>query len=150
MSDILDPRHEALVEHLFRRTCIILEMPGFELRALRRRARGYGKFRSLTLGYTKLDKRLVTIDFYTPRTMKPRKVDAIIRVICHELAHHQKPPRLYRNGFRLVRMAHHPPFWTQYKKNVERCKCDELLGIYFQSRYKELPQSSLGAIFGGL
>ena len=30
MSDIVDPRHEAFIEHLFRRACLVLEMPGFE------------------------------------------------------------------------------------------------------------------------
>ncbi len=133
MADIIDPRHEQLVEHLFIRVCLVLEMPGYQIRALRRRLRGKGKFRSLTYGYTKIGEKLVTIDLYTPKTMKPRKMDAILRVICHELAHHQKPPKLYRKGFRLVEITHHPPFWTQYKKNVKRIQEDELLGVYFAS-----------------
>lgn len=131
MSDIIDPRHEAFVEHLFQRACTVLEMPGFEMRPLRRRVRGKGKLRSYALGYTKLGQKMVTIDLYTPRTMKPRKIDAILRVVCHELAHHQKPPRLYRHWFRWVRKIHHPPFWTQFKKNVEALKKDELLGTFF-------------------
>lgn len=133
MSDILDPRHEALVEHLFRRTCDVLGMKSFELKALRRRVRGRGKLRSLRLGYTKLGEKTITVDFYTPRTMKPRKLDAILRVICHELAHHQAPPRLYRRWFRWVRMIHHPAFWEQYKKNVEALKRDEALAPFFSS-----------------
>jgi hypothetical protein len=131
MPDILDPRHEALVEHLFQRACLILEMPGFELRPLRRRVRGTGKLRSLRLGYTKLGERKMTVDLYTPRTMQPRKIDAILRVIAHELAHHQAPPRVYRRGFRFIRMIHHPPFWTQVKKNVAIMMKDELLASYF-------------------
>jgi predicted SprT family Zn-dependent metalloprotease len=63
--------------------------------------------------------------------MKPRKLDAILRVICHELAHHQQPPRLYRTWFRFVRKIHHPHFWRQYKKNVERLTKDEVLGQHF-------------------
>lgn len=131
MADILDPRHEAEVEQLFRRACDVLEMPGFELKPLRRRVRGVGKLRSYALGYTKLGQKSVTIDLYTPRTMKPRKLDAILRVICHELAHHQQPPRLYRHWFRWVRKIHHPPFWKQYKKNVEMLSRDEVLGKIF-------------------
>ncbi|HWQ99752.1 MAG TPA: hypothetical protein VN397_02790 [Candidatus Methylomirabilis sp.] len=131
MPDIIDPRHEQLVEHLFRRACHVLAMPGFELRPLRRRVRGVGKLHSYKLGYTKLGEKRVTVDLYTPRTMKPRKLDAILRVICHELAHHQSPPRLYRHGFRIVRMAHHPPFWKQTKKNVTALAQDEMLGQYF-------------------
>ena len=131
MADIIDPRHEQLVEHLFKRTCKVLEMPGFELRPLRRRVRGVGKLRSYALGYTKLNSNLITVDLYTPRTMKMRKMDAILRVVCHELAHHQEPPRIARVGFRLVRMIHHPHFWAQVKKNVEAIKKDEMLAEYF-------------------
>ncbi|MHB8830811.1 MAG: hypothetical protein ACYC44_01720 [Patescibacteria group bacterium] len=132
MPDILDPRHEALVEHLFQRVLQVLEMPGFELRPMRRRTRGEGRLRSVVYGYTRLNQKLVTIDLYTPRTMKTRKIDAILRVIAHELAHHQKPPRIYRQWFRLVRMIHHPLFWTQYKRNVTKLQNDEILGQYFK------------------
>lgn len=131
MPDVLDPRHEALVEHLFKRACLVLDMPGFGLRPLRRRVRGRGKLRSYALGYTKIGEKLVTIDLYTPRTCRPRKLDAILRVICHELAHHQQPPRLYRHWFRFVRVIHHPRFWTQVKKNVAALAEDEMLGPYF-------------------
>lgn len=131
MADIVDPRHEALIQHLFDRICIVLEMRGFEFRPLRRRLRGKGKFRSFAYGYTKLSEQLVTIDLYTPRTMKPRKLDAILRVICHELAHHQSPPRLVRVGWKRVVMAHHPAFWEQYKKNVDIISRDAILGVHF-------------------
>jgi len=134
MSDIVDPRHEALVEHLFQRTLKVLELPGFELRPLRRRVRGTGKLRSFAYGYTRIGVKLVTIDLYTPRTMKPRKMDAILRVISHELAHHQKPPRLRRSWFRWVREIHHPPFWTQYRRNVTKLEKDEVLCQYFKQQ----------------
>lgn len=131
MSDIIDSRHEALVEHLFKRSLVVLNLPGFEFRPMRRRVRGRGVLRSVVYGYTRLDAKLITIDLYTPRTMKPRKMNAILRVIAHELAHHQQPPKLYRRWFRLVRMIHHPAFWTQYKKNVKQLQQDELLKFYF-------------------
>ena len=127
----MDPRHEALCEHLFQRACGVLGMRGFGMRALRRRVRGRGKLRSYALGYTKLGEKLVTIDLYTPRTMKPRKLDAVLRVICHELTHHQEPPKLFRSWYRLVRVIHHPKFWRRYKKNVELLKQDEMLGPLF-------------------
>lgn len=131
MADIIDPQHEAQVQQLFQRACLALRMPGFELRPLRRRVRGTGKLRSLALGYTKLGEKLITVDLYTPRTMKPRKTDAILRVICHELAHHQAPPRLRRVWFRWVKEIHHPTFWRQYKKNVAVLAKDELLKVFF-------------------
>ncbi|MEN9557691.1 MAG: hypothetical protein RL141_60 [Candidatus Parcubacteria bacterium] len=129
--DTLDPRHEQLVEHLFRRACTVLGMPGFELRPLRRRVRGTGKLRSLRLGYTKIGEKRMTVDLYTPRTMQPRKMDAILRVIAHELAHHQAPPQVIRRGFRLIRSAHHPAFWKQCKVNVALMQRDEMLRVYF-------------------
>ena len=131
MADILDPRHEAMVEHLFQRCLAVLKMPGFELRPMRRRLRGKGKFNSLTYGYTRPGENWVVIDLYTPKTMKPRKMDAILRVIAHELAHHQKPPRYYRTWFKVKLLIHHPPFWTQYKRNVAEFKKDEILQQYF-------------------
>ncbi len=132
MPDILDPRHEALVEHLFQRTCVILDMKGFTLRPMRRRVRGVGTFRSLTYGHTRPGIPVITVDLYTPRTMKMRKMDAILRVIVHELTHHQVPPRLYRRGFHFIRRAHHPQFWSRYKKNVSLLAKDEMLGVYFK------------------
>lgn len=131
MSDILDPQHEALVEQLFQRACVILGMEGFELRPLRRRVRGVGKLRSLRLGYTRIGEKRVTIDLYTPRTSQPRKIDAILRVICHELAHHQAPPRIIRKWFRARRSIHHPEFWKQCKDNVALLSRDEMLAPYF-------------------
>ncbi|MFA5130367.1 MAG: hypothetical protein WC477_05660 [Patescibacteria group bacterium] len=130
--DILDPRHEALVAHLFDRTCCVLGMQGFEMKPLRRRLRGQGKFRSFAYGYTRLSERSITIDLYTPRTMKPRKLDAILRVICHELAHHQSPPRVMLIRWKRVVVAHHPHFWRQVKKNVSTISKDELLRVYFE------------------
>ncbi|MBP9869279.1 hypothetical protein KBC59_01840 [Patescibacteria group bacterium] len=131
MADVLDPRHEALVEHLFRRACFVLEMPGYELKPLRRRVRGRGKLRSLRLGYTRIGSKEITIDLYTPRTMQPRQLDAILRVVAHELAHHQEPPRIVRHWFRLRREIHHPQFWKQVKKNVELLAKDSELAPYF-------------------
>ena len=127
MSDIIDPRHEAEVERLFRRACAVLGVQGYEMRPLRRRVRGRGRLRSYALGYTKLGSKTITVDLYTPRTQKPRKIDAILRVICHELAHHQAPPRMYRHWFRYVRKIHHPPFWRQFKQNVEALRKDGML-----------------------
>ncbi|MFZ2804626.1 MAG: hypothetical protein WA001_05410 [Patescibacteria group bacterium] len=131
MADIVDPQHEMHVEQLFRRTCSVLGMDGYALRPLRRRVRGRGKLRSLALGYTKIGSKVITVDLYTPRTMKPRKTDAILRVICHELAHHQAPPRIIRRWFRQVRMIHHPQFWAQYKQNVAQIGKDDVLRAYF-------------------
>jgi len=131
MADIYDAAHEAHAEQLFRRACTVLEMEGFQLRPLRRRVRGRGKLRSLALGYTKIGSKVITVDLYTPRTMKPRKIDAILRVICHELAHHQAPPRLKRVWLRYVREIHHPQFWMQYKENIQQITKDPQLAVYF-------------------
>lgn len=131
MADIVDPRHEAHVEYLFRRACAVLGMPGFELRPLRRRVRGKkGSLRSYDQGYTRIGEKMITVDLYTPRTMKPRKLDAILRVVCHELAHHQAPPGYFWKGWQRIHAAHHPKFWRQYKKNVAALAKDDVLGSF--------------------
>jgi len=132
MPDIIDPRHEALVQHLFDRICMVLEMRGFTFAPLRRRLRGTGKFRSFAYGYTRLNKQHVVIDLYTPRTMKARSMDAILRVMCHELTHHQEPPRIVIFRRRRRMLAHHPDFWKRYKENVSTISKDELLCVYFE------------------
>lgn len=133
MPDILDPKHEQLVEHLFRRAEAMLGFHGFTLKPLRRKSRGVGKFHYLRLGYTKPGIREMTVDLYTPRTMKPRKIDAILRVIAHEFAHHQEPPKVWRRLFRKpILVAHHPGFWKQYKKNVAGFQNDEMLKTFFE------------------
>jgi len=128
MPDIIDPRHEAQVEFLFRRACSVLKMPEFELRPLRRRVRGKrGSLRSYNQGYTTIGEKKITVDLYTPQTMKPRKMGAILRVVCHELAHHQEPPAYFWKGWKRVHASHHPRFWRRYKKNVAILGKDELL-----------------------
>ncbi|MBD3251864.1 hypothetical protein GF380_05450 [Candidatus Uhrbacteria bacterium] len=131
MADIVDPKHEALVEHLFQRTCVVMGLRGFSLKPLRRRLRGKGKFRTLMYGYTRIGDTVITVDLYTPKTMKPRKLDAIIRVICHELTHHQEPPRRCFWKGRYVVIDHHPRYWRKYKKNMEVLARDEILCEYF-------------------
>ena len=137
MSDIIDPRHEQLVEFLFRRASLLLGFPGFSLEPLRRRKRGRGKFRSFRLGYTNLDAKKITVDLYTPRTMKPRKVDAILRVIAHELAHHADPPRRVRVFFSSAWQSHHPSFWRTYKRFVAALAHDEITGTHFQKEKRD-------------
>jgi hypothetical protein len=132
MHDTLDPRHEALVEHLFRRVCIVLGFSAFTLTPLRRRKRGVGKFQSYRLGYTKIGDKNITVDLYTPRTMKPRKIDAILRVFAHELAHHASPPKRVRIFFASSIQSHHPDFWKTYKKFVAILSHDEMLGAHFK------------------
>lgn len=132
MTDLVDPRHEQQVEHLFHRAEVVLGFSGFTLKPLRRKSRGVGKFHYLRLGYTKPGVKEMTVDLYTPRTMKPRKIDAILRVIAHEFAHHQEPPKVWRRLFkRPILVAHHPRFWKQVKKNVLRLQEDSVLGQYF-------------------
>lgn len=131
MSDIVHTDHEILIDQLFRRSCEVLGMPHFEWRPLRRRVRGRGRSRSIALGYTKIGTNLITLDLYTPRTMVPRKIDAILRVVCHELAHHQAPPKIYRSWFRVVRRIHHPEFWMQCKQNIISLQQDDILKVYF-------------------
>ncbi len=87
--------------------------------------------KNMVLGHTNLKNKTVTIDIYTPRFRKPKSQNSILRVIAHEIAHHQKPPFRQRYKGHLIARKHYPEFYEQVTKNIEKFKKDEVLGVYF-------------------
>lgn len=87
--------------------------------------------RSYVIGRTSLKTGLITIDIFTPKKREPKKMASILRVLCHEVAHHQKKP--YRELFRgrLIVRQHFPKFYEQVNKNIETLKKDKDLFSYF-------------------
>ena len=74
---------------------------------------------------------VVTLDIYTARKRTPKKISAILSVLAHEIAHHQKPPyRQWHRGRWIIRQ-HYPDFYRQVNKNIYIMKKDALLGRYF-------------------
>ncbi|MBI4359982.1 MAG: hypothetical protein HY564_02730 [Candidatus Jacksonbacteria bacterium] len=124
--------HEQQIILLFNRACKILKLAGFTFRPMIGRISAVSDIkRSYRLGHTNLKTRTVTVDIYTARLRKPKKMSAILAVIAHELAHHQKKPYRQRYRGRWINRIHYPSFYRQVKKNMEKFKKDAMLGRYF-------------------
>ena len=93
---------------------------------------GVKNTKNFTLGHTNLKNKTVTIDIYTPRFRKPKSYNSILRVMAHEIAHHQKLPYRQRYKGHLINRQHYPAFYKQVTKNIEKFKKDEVLGEYFR------------------
>lgn len=78
--------------------------------------------KSYVIGRTNLRTGLITVDIFTPRKREPKKVSSILRVLCHEVAHHQKPPFRQFYRFRWIARQHFPEFYEQVNYNIEILK----------------------------
>ncbi len=96
-----------------------------------RRIRRVNVKRGFVIGRTNLRTGLITIDILTPKQRKPKKISSILRTLCHEAAHHQKPP--YRQFFRFkwINRQHYPKFYKQVTKNTDKLKLDLKFIKYF-------------------
>ena len=126
-----DEIHEVMVQNICNYACRFLAYPYLKIRIMRR-VRPVGKNRGYVMGHTSIGTNIVTLDIYTARLRKPKKISAILSVLAHEIAHHQKPPYRQRWQGRWIIRQHYPQFYTQVTKNIEKIKRDELLGKYFQ------------------
>lgn len=126
----MNQEHEQEVEKVFTRTCEILKLSGFSFRVMKRKA-PVGAVRSYTVGYSRLDKKLVCIDVYTAKKREAKKMSSILGVMAHELAHFQKPPYRQRHRGKWINRIHYPKFYKQVTKNIERFKKDPVLGEYY-------------------
>jgi hypothetical protein len=83
------------------------------------------------IGRTNLKTGLITIDIFTPNKREPKKISAILKVLCHEIAHHQKPPFRQMYRWKWITRQHYPEFYQQVTKNIELLKGDKELSKYF-------------------
>ena len=83
--------------------------------------------RGYVIGRTNLKTGLITIDIFTPSKREPKKMSSILRTLCHEIAHHQKPPFRQLHRGRLISRQHYPKFYKQVNKNIEILKKDSNL-----------------------
>src|SRR3989338_6990502 len=117
--------HEQSVELVFARACEVIKLTGFTFRPMLNRASSIKNTRrSYTLGRINLKTKRLTVDIYTAKKREPKKISAILAVIAHELAHHQKPPFRQRYRGRLINRIHYPSFYRQVKKNITKFKKD--------------------------
>jgi len=78
--------------------------------------------KSYVIGRTNLKTGLITIDIFTPTKREPKKVSSILRTLCHEVAHHQKPPFRQFYRWRWIIRQHYPEFYEQVNLNIEILK----------------------------
>lgn len=124
-------RYEELIQLLFIRICEILKLKEpIELRTMKRQ--GSKNNKHYTAGYIDLRKRLIVLDIYTPKTMKYKSINGLIRVIAHEIAHLQKPPYRQRYKGRWIVRQHYPLFYKQVLRNIEKIKADPILSNHFK------------------
>jgi hypothetical protein len=124
-------RQEELVQLLFARMCDILKTTGLTLKTMERQ--GSKDNKRYIAGYINLRTGIIVLDIYTPKTMKYKSINGLIRVIAHEIAHVQKPPyKQYHRGRWIVRQ-HFPLFYKQVERNIEKIKKDPILGNHFKS-----------------
>lgn len=116
-----------VIEHAFR----VLGARGFSFRPMRRTG-PVRKNSSYLEGHTSIGSRTVTIDIYTARLRKPKKISAILAVLAHEIAHHQKKPYRQRHRGKWIVRSHYPGFYKQVTKNIEKMKKDDVLSVYYR------------------
>ena len=124
--------HLEEVHAVFYRACTILKLRGFYFRPMTSRSAGARDIKkSYRLGHTNLKTKTVTVDIYTAKQRKSKKISAILSVIAHELTHHQKPPFRQRFRGRWINRIHFPAFYRQVNRNVAKFKKDAVLEKYF-------------------
>lgn len=99
-------------------------------RPMRRRA-VVNTRKSYVIGRTNLKTGLITIDIFTPTKREPKKISSILRTLCHEVAHHQKPPFRQFYRFRWIVRQHYPEFYEQVNYNIEILKTDSKFKDHF-------------------
>jgi len=110
----------------------VIGLSGLRFRPMRRRDDHVNAKRGFVIGRTNLKTGLITIDIFTPKFRKPKKISSILTTLAHEAAHHQKPP--YRSRFmgRIINRCHYPVFYRQVTRNINKLKRDKALEAYFK------------------
>jgi len=116
----------SMCEHAFS----VLKIKDLKFRPMRK-IKPVKKGRSFVIGRTNLKTGLITIDILTPARRNPKNISSILRTLCHEVAHHQKPPYRQLFRFKWINRQHYPRFYKQVKKNTEKLKKDSILCSYF-------------------
>lgn len=122
--------HLTEVETAVKKAFAVLKAHAFTFRAMNRTS-PVKKNTSYVEGHTSLASKIITIDIYTARLRKPKKISAILAVLAHEVAHHQKPPYRQRHKGRWITRYHYPGFYKQVNKNIEKLKKHKETRAYF-------------------
>ena len=123
---------EQEVQNVCDRALILFGIDRLKFRPMRRKDDRVNTKRGFVIGRTNLKTGLITIDIFTPKFRKPKKISSILRTLAHEAAHHQKMP--YRSRFRgrIITRIHYPILYRQVTKNINKFKKDRALEVYFR------------------
>lgn len=122
--------HEKNIQEICDYALRVLNVNKIHFRPMRRTARVNTK-RGFVIGRTNLKTGLISIDIFTPKFRKPKKISSVLRTLCHEVAHHQKKPFRQRHKGRWIIRQHFPEFYNQVNKNIKILKIDKVLEKYF-------------------
>ncbi len=122
-------KHEKLVQNICDQALETIGVRNLQFKPMQRR--GEVNRRTIVLGRTNLRTGSITIDIFTPRKREPKKISSILKILCHEVAHHQKKP--FRQFYKMhwIFRQHYPEFYTQVTENIELLKKDTNLKIHF-------------------
>jgi hypothetical protein len=124
--------HEQLVQRVCEHALKILKAVGLHFRPMQRKNNHVNTKRGFVIGRTNLKTGLITIDVWTPKLRRPKKMASILRTLCHEVAHYQKRPYRQRFKGRWITRQHYPKFYKQIKRNIEKLRKDKILNKFFK------------------
>ena len=113
--------HAELVTAACMRALDVLDASSLKFRPMQRKNHVNTR-RGFVVGRTNIKTGLITIDIFTPKLIKPKKVSAILRILCHEVAHHQKKPYRQRYRGHIITRSHYPIFYRQVTRNIKKLK----------------------------
>ena len=123
--------HYIAVQEVCNRALSLIEIDKLKFRPMRRKDDHVNTKRGFVIGRTNLKTGLITIDIFTPKFRKPKKISSILRTLAHEAAHHQKMPYRSRFNGRIITRIHYPIFYKQVTRNINKFRKDKILGEYF-------------------
>jgi len=119
------------VQHICDEALKILGAGKLRFSPMKRKNNRVNTKRGFVIGRTNLKTGSITIDIFTPKKREPKKISAILKTLCHEVAHHQKPPYKQFYKFKWINRQHYPEFYEQVTDNIERLKRNNIFKKYF-------------------
>ncbi len=123
--------HQKKIENIFAKACKCLKITGFSFKVMNRQA-PINTAKNYSVGYTNLKTKVIALDIFTPKRRQPKSINSILRILAHEVAHHQKKPYKQRYKGRWIIRSHYPAFYKRVNKNIAKFKKDKELGEYFR------------------
>lgn len=110
------------VQQICEKALGILGYSNLHFQPMRKQTDHVNTKRGFVIGRTNLKTGLISIDIFTPKERRAKKISAILRTLCHEVAHHQKQPYRQRFRGRIITRIHYPVFYRQVQRNINKLK----------------------------